>query len=482
MAITQSDKMDFTKFYNIINGQPRNTESTRHGVNPSTCEALPASPVSTQKDVDEAIKAARVAFQSWKKTSVETRKEKIRALAAELLALNQEFGRLLTTEQGKPTQFAQHEILTASQWLTGTCDLDLPVDEVEDGPERQVTTHYVPLGVVVGIVPWNFPIMLLCGKLAPALMTGNCIIIKPSPFTPYCGIKIIELAQRFFPPGVVQVLSGGDDLGPMLTAHPGVDKISFTGSTATGKKVMESASKNLTRVTLELGGNDAAIVCSDADIQVAAPSIATAAFMNSGQICIAVKRIYVHKDIYDSFKEAFLAYLSQLKVGDGLADGTFMGPVQNKLQYGRVQEFLADITQNKQNILTGGKILESEGKGFFIQPTVVDNPADDSKIVTEEPFGPVVPLLQWSEIDDVLARVNASDMGLGASVWSADDELAMRIGQGLDVGSVWFNEHLGIQPTATFGGHKKSGIGREWGVDGLRGYCNSQTLFVKRTK
>ncbi|KAM0541238.1 hypothetical protein ACHAPJ_013326 [Fusarium lateritium] len=480
MAITKNhEKIDFNTFSNIINGQTRDTSATRHGVNPSTCEALPPSPVSTHEDIDEAVKAARTAFQSWRKTTVELRKEKIKALAAELLAHKDEFSRLLTLEQGKP--WAEHEIQNGWKWLTGTCDLDLPVDEVEDNSERRVFTQYVPLGVVVGIVPWNFPIMLLCGKLAPALMTGNCIIVKPSPFTPYCGIKIVELAQRFFPPGVVQVLSGGDDIGPMLTARPDIDKISFTGSTATGKKVMESASKNLTRVTLELGGNDAAIVCSDADVQLAASQIAFATFLNSGQICIAVKRIYVHEDIYDSFKDAFMTNLSQLKVGDGLVDGVFMGPVQNKFQYGRIQELLTDITTNNYNILKGGNVPEGLKQGFFIQPIVVDNPPDDSRIVTEEPFGPVVPLLKWSGVEDVLSRVNASDMGLGASVWTANNDLGLKIAEGLDVGSVWLNEHLGIQPTATFGGHKKSGIGREWGVDGLRGYCNSRTLFMKRT-
>ncbi|KAF7554294.1 hypothetical protein G7Z17_g3030 [Cylindrodendrum hubeiense] len=456
------NKLDFTTFSNIINGQATKTESVRYGINPANKTALFPSPVSTRDDVADAIKAARTAFGSWKRTPIELRKEKIKAFTAEFLAHKAEFSRLLTTEQGKP--------------------LDLPEDVVDDNPERPVMTRYVPLGVVVGIVPWNFPLMLLCGKLAPAVMTGNCIIIKPSPFTPYCGIKLIELAQRFFPPGVIQVLSGDDNLGPWLTSHPGIDKISFTGSTATGKRAMESASKNLTRVTLELGGNDAAIVCSDANVEVAAPQIAQASFMNSGQICIAIKRIYVHKDIYNSFKDAFLKQLSLFKVGDGFQEGMFLGPVQNELQYDRVKEFLIDIQKNKQTVLTGGNVMENSSHGFFIQPTVVDNPPDESKIVVEEPFGPVVPLLQWSDVDNVIDRVNASDMGLGASVWTADTGLAQQIAENLDVGSVWLNEHLGIQPTATFGGHKKSGIGREWGSDGLRGYCNSKTLFFKQDK
>ncbi|KAF4438949.1 hypothetical protein F53441_12683 [Fusarium austroafricanum] len=475
-----SSKMDFSTFSNIINGQFRDTPATRHGVNPSTREALPPSPVSTQADVNEAVHAARKVFQEWKKTPIEARKEKLKGLAVKVILHKEEFARLLIAEHGKPTQFAYDEIIRGAHWFTGTCQLDMPVDEVENNPERRIITRYVPLGVVVGIVPWNYPIMLLCGKLGPALMAVNCIIVKPSPFTPYCGIKIVELAQRFFPPGVVQVLSGGDDLGPMLTTHPSIDKISFTGSTATGKKVMESASKNLTRVTLDFGGNDAAIVCSDADVESAASQIAIAAFMNAGQICIAVKRIYVHRDIYDSFKACFMKHLSQLKVGDGFAEGTFMGPVQNELQFERVKAHLEDVTKNNYVVLKGGNMSETLQDGFFIQPTVVDNPPDDSKIVREEPFGPVVPLLKWSGVDEVLSRVNANDMGLGASVWTADDDLGQRIAEGLDVGSVWFNEHLVIEPTAVFGGHKKSGIGCEWGVDGLRGYCNSKTFFYSQ--
>lgn len=204
--------------------------------------------------------------------------------------------------------------------------------------------------------------------------------------------------------------------------------------------------------------------------------------MNAGQICIAVKRIYVHQDIYEAFKASFIKHVSQLKVGDGFADGTFMGPVQNQLQFERVKVHLDDIAKNNYAVLKGGDMSEGLKKGYFIQPTVVDNPPDDSKIVTEEPFGPVVPLLKWSGVDEVLSRVNSSDMGLGGSVWTTDEELAMRIADGLDVGSVWFNEHLAIEPTATFGGHKNSGLGREWGVDGLRGYCNSKTYFIKKSK
>ncbi|BCS26872.1 aldehyde dehydrogenase family protein [Aspergillus puulaauensis] len=477
---SSDNKLDFSTFSNIIDGQRSYTESTRCGTNPATNEKLFPCPVSTHEDVENAIEIAKSAFKTWRKTSIKHRKEQLGACAAALIEHKAEFARLLTIEQGKPTMFAEQEVDFGAHWLAGTCELDLPEEVVEDSSEKYIQTRYVPLGVVVGIVPWNFPIMLLCGKLAPAVMTGNTIIIKPSPFTPYCGIKIVELAQRFFPPGVIQVLSGDDSLGPWLTAHPGVDKISFTGSTATGKKVMESASKNLTRITLELGGNDAAIVCSDVNVEETVIQVANAAFLNSGQICIAIKRIYVHKDIYAHFRDAFVKYVSALKIGNGLEAGTFLGPVQNKLQYDRVGLFLDDIQRRKQAIATGGSVVGTATDGLFVHPTVIDNPPDDSKIVVEEPFGPIVPLLEWSDVDEVIDRANTSNMGLGSSVWTNDQTLAQRIAEDVEVGSVWTNEHLAIRPTAAFGGHKKSGIGAAWGLDGLRAYCNTQTLYFRR--
>ncbi|OCK78338.1 aldehyde dehydrogenase [Lepidopterella palustris CBS 459.81] len=482
MAGPEGSQLNFSKFSNVIDGKLADTKFTRHAINPATNEKLPPCPVSTPEDVDAAVKAARTAFKTWSKTTVEHRKQQLMALSAALVSHKSEFGELLTKEQGKPTIFAEQEVDYGAYWLAGTCSLEMPFEVVDDTPEMLVKTRYTPLGVAVGIVPWNFPIMLLCGKIAPAVMTGNCIIIKPSPYTPYCGIKIVELAQNFFPPGVIQVLSGDDNLGPWLTAHAGIDKISFTGSTATGKRVMESASKNLTRVTLELGGNDPAIVCSDVDIATVAPQIAAMAFMNSGQICIAIKRIYVHRDIYIPFRDAFVECVKAFKVGNGFDKDVFLGPVQNKLQYDRVKTFLNDINSSAQNVATGGQIIGTEATGLFIQPTVVDNPPDDSKIVIEEPFGPVVPLLQWSDESEVIARANNTDMGLGASVWSQDMDVAFRIGEALEAGSVWINEHMGIKPTATFGGQKQSGIGREWGVDGLRGYCNTQTVFLNHRR
>lgn len=324
----------------------------------------------------------------------------------------------------------------------------------------------------------------------------------------------MELAQQFFPPGVVQVLSGDDSLGPWLTEHADVDKISFTGSTATGKRVMQSAAGTLKRITLELGGNDPAIVCEDVDIESTAQKIATLAFANSGQICVTIKRIYIQDTIFTEFRDAMVRHTKTLKVGNGLDPGTSQGPVQNAMQYERVQGFFKDIESERWNVATGGE-KSSEAKGYFITPTIIDSPADDSRIVVEEPFGktlplspqnqnlseltthntlitsqlvtiltifigPIVPILSWNAESEVLARANNTKMGLGASVWTRNLEQGRRIAEQLESGSVWINTHLEVSPYAPFGGHKQSGIGSEWGNSGLKAFCNVQTLFLEK--
>ncbi|KIV91585.1 hypothetical protein PV10_06105 [Exophiala mesophila] len=468
----------FNGFYNTINGKLTTTEKTRHGTNPATGKPLAEVPVSTQQDVDDAVAAAKAAFKTWSKVPLADRQKAVKDFADGLEKYVPEFGKLLTSEQGKPNQFAVGEIQTGVHWLRALADIKFDEQVVQEDDDKQVIVRYTPLGVTVGIVPWNFPVHLACGKIAPSVITGNPIIIKPSPFTPYCDLKLGELAQQYFPPGVVQVLSGDDNLGPWLTAHPGPDKISFTGSTFTGKKVMESASKTLKRVTLELGGKDPAIICKDVDIATVAQKIGTLAFLNSGQICLAIKRIYVHEDIYEKFREAIVAFTKTLKVGEGNEEGVFLGPIQNSMQYEKVKTFFSDIEKEKWNVAVGGK--NEDKPGYFITPTIIDKPADDSRIVTEEPFGPIVPLLTWKDEDDVIARANNTKMGLGASVWSNDLEQASRLARQLEAGSVWVNTHLEVDPNAPFGGHKESGVGSEWSISGLRSFCNSQTLYLKK--
>jgi acyl-CoA reductase-like NAD-dependent aldehyde dehydrogenase len=257
---------------------------------------------------------------------------------------------------------------------------------IQDDHELRITERYKPIGVVGAICPWNFPLVLAVGKIGAALVTGNCVIVKPSPFTPYSILKLAEIALDIFPPGVFQAINGDDKFGPLLVAHPGIGKISFTGSTNTGKRIMQSASQTLKNVTLELGGNNATIVCSDVNIATVAPEIALGAFFNSGQVCVASKRIYVHRDIYSEFLEAITAVVKSWKVGPVYDQDVTIGPVQNQTQYAIVREFFEDCHRNGYKFATGDEGSLS-GKGYLIQPAIIDNPPDTSRIVMEEPFG-----------------------------------------------------------------------------------------------
>ncbi|KAG0648786.1 aldehyde dehydrogenase FUS7 [Hyphodiscus hymeniophilus] len=473
----QSKPLTWTTYSNVINGELTSTKQTRCSVNPATEAENPTVPVSTREDVDRAMAAAQKAFKTWAAVPYAERQKAVLAFASALEREKEPFSKLLTQEQGKPIQFARVELDTSVAWMRATAAIDLPVEKIEHA-DKTILVRFTPLGVAVGLVPWNFPILLAAGKIASAVVTGNPIIVKPSPFTPAGGLKLVELAQQFFPPGVIQVLSGDDSLGIWLTSHPTPAKISFTGSTATGKKVMESASKTLKRVTLELGGKDPTIVCDDVDVDEVAAKVAQLAFLNSGQICLAIKRIYVHEKIFDEFRAALVKHTAALKVGEGNEDGVFLGPLQNAMQYERVKGFFSEIETQGQNVAVGGK--NPGGKGYFITPTIIDRPPEDSRLVVEEPFGPIVPLLSFSSDAEAIAKANNTAYGLGASVWSGSKERANGIAQQIEAGTVWVNTHFAMDPRAPFGGHKQSGMGTEQGLSGLKSYCNSQTLYLDK--
>jgi len=352
------------------------------------------------------------------------------------------------------------------------------VTVVEDTAERRGETRHVPIGVVGAIAPWNFPVILAMFKVAPALLAGNTVILKPSPFTPLTTLRIGELLRGVLPDGVLNIVTGGDDLGPWITSHPGIDKVSFTGSTQTGRKVMQSAAATLKRITLELGGNDAAIVMPDVDVEQVAEQLFWAAFRNTGQICIATKRMYVHKDVYEPLKDALVAYAKTVKVGDGADQGTQMGPIQNRLQYQRVLDLIEDAKAKGYKFLVGGE--KSEAPGYFVPVTIIDNPPENSRIVQEEQFGPVLPLLKFDDLEDVIGKANATEYGLGGSIWSKDEDKALEIAGRLASGTVWINESQHLSPLAAFGGQKQSGLGVEEALEGLLEYTNTQTVFLKK--
>ncbi|KAF5577363.1 aldehyde dehydrogenase (NAD+) [Fusarium pseudoanthophilum] len=477
MCFPKNQKVDFQ---NVINNQLSSTPKTRRDICPSTEESLWESPVSTQDDVDRAVGAAKAAYPAWRKLSWEERASYLVKFADAIEAHKQEFVDLLGREAGKPPQAGGFELMLVMEHVRETPKLRIKEEKPEDNEDRTAVVRYVPLGVGVGIVPWNFPMLLGIGKAYPAMLAGNTFIWKPSPYTPYSALKLAEIGAKVLPPGVFQALSGGDDLGPMLTAHPGVAKISFTGSTETGKKIMTACAATLKRVTLELGGNDAAIVCEDVDIPVVAGKVAFLAYVHSGQICMNIKRLYVQESIYDKFVSEVIKFLGALKTGDFSDPEAFFGPIQNKMQYEKLQRLYEEIDKQGWKRVFGGASTTS-GKGHFIPPVLIDNPPEDSEIVQAEPFGPIVPIMKWQSEDDVIARANASDYGLGASVWSKDVSRARRMAKQLEAGSIWVNTHFEVAPNVPFGGHKQSGVGMDWGEVGLKGWCNPQAYWVKHS-
>jgi aldehyde dehydrogenase (NAD+) len=461
-----------------IGGQAVSGATSFDVLNPATGQVIGSAPDCTPEQLDAAVAAARKAFPAWSATPIEKRREALLGIAGVLGGNVEELKRLLTSEQGKPHEGAMGDVLGGAYWCQATSTLEIPEKVVEDSAERHGITRHVPIGVVGAIAPWNFPIILAMFKVAPALLAGNTVVLKPSPFTPLTTLRMGELLRGVLPDGVLNIVTGGDALGPWMTSHPGIDKISFTGSSATGRKVMASASETLKRVTLELGGNDAAIVLPDVDVAEVAEKLFWAAFGNSGQICIATKRMYVHKDIYEPLKTAIVDYAKTVKMGDGAEQGTQLGPINNKLQYERVLDLIADSKAKGYKFLMGGDV--SPAPGYFVPITIIDNPPENSRIVQEEQFGPILPLLSFDTLEEAIDRANASPYGLGASIWTADEAKALDISSRIAAGTVWINETQHLSPLGAFGGHKQSGLGSEGALEGLLEYTNTQTVYVKK--
>jgi acyl-CoA reductase-like NAD-dependent aldehyde dehydrogenase len=473
--------IDFNHDYRMtIGGQLETSASSFKAFNPATKQEIAQVPDATRAQLDQAVAAARAAFPQWRAAPREQRQAALIRIAELIEKHAEQFMALLTREQGKPRAGAEWEIGGSAIWCREMAKLALNDEVLEDSAERRVVTRFTPLGVVGAIVPWNFPVLLAIWKIAPALLTGNCIIVKPSPFTPLCTLKLGELCRDALPAGVLNVVSGGDELGKWMSSHAGIDKIAFTGHTETGKHVMRSAAGSLKRVTLELGGNDPAIVLPDVDPKAIAPQLFWAAFQNNAQFCNATKRLYVHDKIYNAVLAALTAYAKTVVVGDGAQAATQLGPIQNEPQYLKVLEYIEDCKHNGYRFALGGEV-DADAQGWFVPVTLVDDPPENSRVVAEEPFGPILPTLRWRDESDVIRRANDTRYGLGASVWGRDLAAVQRIGRQLEAGTVWLNEVHQYSPYQAFGGHKESGVGCENSLHGMMEYTNWHTITLNKT-
>ncbi|HEV3282447.1 MAG TPA: aldehyde dehydrogenase family protein [Acidimicrobiales bacterium] len=446
-------------------------------VNPAQGEVFAQAPDCSRVQLDAAFDAAVKAQRDWKLDQA-ARRQTLLAMADKLMASAGELAPILTAEQGKPLADANIEVFGAAIWCQYYANLETPPEVLQDDAQALVEVVRRPVGVVAAITPWNFPLVLAFWKIAPALLAGNALVLKPSPFTPLSTLKVAEILRDVMPPGVLNVVSGGDQLGAWMTAHPVPRKISFTGSVETGKKVAISAAPDLKRVTLELGGNDPAIVLEDAEPAAVSKALFAGAFSNNGQVCSAIKRVYVPEALYDAVVEGLVAEAASTKVGDGTESESKLGPINNHPQFERVKELVSDALSHGATAAAGGHAMDRPG--YFFEPTILSDLTDGTRIVDEEQFGPALPVISYRDVDDVVERANATHFGLSGSVWGGDADRAAEVAGRLECGTAWINTHLALAPQQPFGGFKWSGVGVENGPWGLAEFTELQAVHRSR--
>lgn len=464
-------------FQLLINGKLTPGASSMDVINPANGQVIAECPRADENQLNAAVAAAKAAFPAWSMLDIGDRRQKLMAIADGLEAKTGQFASLLTAEQGKPIKEATEEIIGTSMMMRALASMELPEKVVMDDESGKFIEHRSPLGVVAAITPWNMPVTLLAIKMTSALLTGNTVVAKPAPTTPLTSLLFAEVADAHLPPGVFNIITDRNDLGTALTRHPDVAKISFTGSCATGKKVMESGSQSLKRVTLELGGNDAAIVLDDVDPRDVAAKLFAGAMFNCGQICLATKRAYVPASIYDEVCDELARMANETRVGDGSQPDTEMGPVQNKMQFEKVKD-LIESAKAEGTIIAGGETMD--GPGYFIRPTIVRDVDEDARIVKEEQFGPVLPVLRYDDLEDAIARANDTHYGLGGTVWTSDATRGAEVARQIHTGICWVNAHLAVHPAVSVGGAKQSGHGTELGAEGLEEFTQRHIVYVAK--
>jgi acyl-CoA reductase-like NAD-dependent aldehyde dehydrogenase len=435
----------------------------------ATRETIGYAPVHTVADLDDAVVAARAAQPAWAALGHAERSRILNAIADDIEANSEELAVLLSREQGKPLNGpnARFEVGACALWTRTAADTPIEPEVVFEAGESHAEVHYDPLGVVGAIGPWNWPMMITVWQIAPSLRMGNTVVVKPSEYTPLSVLALAEIYNRHLPVGVLTVISGDREVGAAIAAHPDLDKIMFTGSTATGRRIVEASAGSLARLTLELGGNDAGIILPGTDIEAIAENLFWGIFINTGQTCAALKRLYVHESQYDYVVDTLAQLARTMPLGNGLDEANVLGPLQNEKQFDIVTALVDDARANGARIVAGGAAAPEHGPLFY-QTTVVADISDGARLVDEEQFGPVIPVIRYSDVDDAVRRANASTQGLGGSVWSQDVEAATEVARRVQAGTVWINQHGAINPHVPFGGIKASGYGQEFGVAGLK--------------
>jgi acyl-CoA reductase-like NAD-dependent aldehyde dehydrogenase len=456
--------------------------------NPANGEEVDTAPLAGPAEMDEAVQSAYTAFLAWRDTPASKRGEVLGTAAEAVLAAVEELAPLLTSEQGKPLREARMEIRRFVHTLEHYAGMAKNirggyVPDLDEGTYGMIVRR--PLGVVGAIVPWNFPTTLLGNKLGPALITGNTVVAKPAETTPLTTLRIAQIMHEAgLPAGVFNVVSGtGEDAGQPLVEHPLVRKVAFTGSTPVGKKLMALAAGGLKRATLELGGSDPMIVCDDANLDKAASAASVGRFFNCGQACLAVKRLFVFESVADEFIEKLAGKVKKLKVGPGTAQGVMLGPLHSRRQRDLLEEQVNDAIDSGAEVLHGARVLEGDGlsaKGHFYEPTLLVEPSQDSRVATEEVFGPALPVWRVRDMDDALERANSLIFGLGSSIWTRDLDRASEAAEKIEAGYTWINSPQVVYDELPFGGWKQSGYGKEHGIEALEYYTETKSVVVKR--
>ncbi|WP_321492374.1 aldehyde dehydrogenase family protein [uncultured Desulfobacter sp.] len=469
-----------TEYALVINGEKVVTRETFDVINPATGEVFAVCPRATVEQLDQAVAAARNALPAWSALADEKRVEYLLQIAGIIEKNMPELSRLITLEQGKTQSGpgANFEVGGCMAWTQVTASLKLENELIDDNPEDTIELTRKPVGVVGSITPWNWPLLIAVWHIMPALRVGCTVVIKPASYTPLSTLRMVELINDILPPGVLNVVAGSSEIGNAMSAHKGIDKMVFTGSVEVGQTIMQRAATTLKTLTLELGGNDAGIILPGTDIEPLLEPLFWGCFINAGQTCACLKRLFVHEDQYEDVCRKFADYVSKIPVGDGMNEANLIGPLANAAQFNLIRQYVDDARDKGARVLCGGEPMP--GKGYFYPLTLVADVTDDMDLVKEEQFGTALPILKYSTIDEAVARANAVDVGLGGSAWGNDVQQAKAVAQRLEAGTVWINAHGKVHPLAPFGGVKLSGIGTEFGVEGLKAYTTIQVVSVAK--